>query len=33
MINPADLTLFDFADSPEEAWDMLLKKGLNIPVG
>jgi hypothetical protein len=30
-INPADLTLFDFADSPDEAWDKLLEKGLEIP--
>lgn len=31
MINPADLTLFDFADTPEEAWDKLLAKGLAVP--
>ena len=31
MINAADLTLFDFADDPEEAWDSLLKRGLKVP--
>jgi uncharacterized protein (TIGR00730 family) len=31
MINAADLTLFDFADDPSEAWDQLLKHGLNAP--
>ena len=30
MINTADLTLFDFADTPEEAWDSLLKRGLKV---
>jgi uncharacterized protein (TIGR00730 family) len=28
MISPQDLSLFDFADSEEEAWDTLLKRGL-----
>jgi predicted Rossmann-fold nucleotide-binding protein len=31
MINAADLTLFDFADDPSEAWDQLLKHGLHAP--
>ena len=31
VINPADLTLFDFADDPAEAWDTLLKHGLKVP--
>ena len=31
MINAADLTLFDFADDPEEAWESLLKRGLKVP--
>jgi uncharacterized protein (TIGR00730 family) len=30
MINTADLTLFDFADTAEEAWDSLLKRGLKV---
>ena len=30
MINAADLTLFDFADDPAEAWDTLLKHGLKV---
>jgi hypothetical protein len=33
MINAADLTLFDFADTPEEAWDKLVLKGLKLPKG
>ncbi len=32
-INAADLTLFDFADTPDEAWDKLLAKGLAIAKG
>jgi uncharacterized protein (TIGR00730 family) len=28
MINPADLGLFDFADTPEAAWEVLVRKGL-----
>jgi predicted Rossmann-fold nucleotide-binding protein len=32
-INPGDLTLFDFADSPDEAWGKLVEKGLHIPAG
>ncbi len=31
LINPADLDLFTFADSPREAWEALLKLGLTIP--
>jgi uncharacterized protein (TIGR00730 family) len=30
-IGTADLTLFDFADDPEEAWQTLLKQGLKVP--
>lgn len=30
MINRADLNLFGFADSPREAWDELLRRGLTI---
>jgi hypothetical protein len=32
-IHARDLTLFDFADSPDEAWDKLLEKGLEVPGG
>ncbi|HEX6977725.1 MAG TPA: LOG family protein [Alphaproteobacteria bacterium] len=28
MIEPGDLTLFDFADDAEEAWQMLVRRGL-----
>jgi uncharacterized protein (TIGR00730 family) len=31
LINPADLNLFTFADTPQEAWDALIKLGLEIP--
>lgn len=31
LINPQDLNLFTFADSPRAAWDALLKLGLKIP--
>jgi uncharacterized protein (TIGR00730 family) len=31
MINAADLNLFGFADSPREAWDELIKRGLKVP--
>lgn len=31
MINRADLDLFGFADTPQEAWSELLKRGLAIP--
>jgi hypothetical protein len=27
-IEPADLTLFDFADDPEEAWHVMVRRGL-----
>jgi uncharacterized protein (TIGR00730 family) len=27
-IEPADLTLFDFADDPEEAWHLMVRRGL-----
>jgi uncharacterized protein (TIGR00730 family) len=30
LINAADLTLFDFADDPEETWDALLRCGLEV---
>jgi len=30
LINAADLDLFTMADSPQEAWDALLKRGLKI---
>ena len=31
MINRADLDLFGFADSPQEAWAELLRRGLAVP--
>jgi uncharacterized protein (TIGR00730 family) len=31
LINPKDLTLFTFADTPRAAWDGLLELGLKIP--
>ena len=31
LINPKDLDLFTFADSPRAAWEALLKLGLKIP--
>jgi uncharacterized protein (TIGR00730 family) len=31
MINRADLDLFGFADSPQEAWAELLRRGLVVP--
>jgi uncharacterized protein (TIGR00730 family) len=31
LINAADLTLFDFADDPEETWDALMRVGLELP--
>lgn len=31
MINAADLNLFGFADTPEAAWNELIKRGLKIP--
>lgn len=31
MISPEDLNLFEFADDPEEAWDCLLRRGLEVP--
>ena len=31
MINVADLDLFGFADTPQEAWTELLRRGLKIP--
>jgi uncharacterized protein (TIGR00730 family) len=31
LINPIDLNLFTFADSPQEAWDALLARGLEMP--
>jgi uncharacterized protein (TIGR00730 family) len=31
LINPKDLDLFSFADTPEEAWQALVDKGLYIP--
>lgn len=33
LINIADLELFGFADSPQEAWQQLLARGLAIPEG
>ena len=30
MVRQADLDLFGFADSPREAWDELVKRGLNV---
>ena len=30
LINPKDLELFTFADTPEGAWDALLKRGLVV---
>jgi hypothetical protein len=31
MVTATDLTLFDYADSPREAWEKLIKNGLKIP--
>jgi uncharacterized protein (TIGR00730 family) len=31
LINPADLDMFTFADTPQEAWDALVALGLKIP--
>ena len=31
MINRTDLDLFGFADSPQAAWDELIRRGLKIP--
>jgi uncharacterized protein (TIGR00730 family) len=31
VIGPGDLTLFDFADDPEEAWTALVKGGIKLP--
>ncbi|MBA4228197.1 MAG: 3-isopropylmalate dehydrogenase [Hyphomonas sp.] len=31
MISPDDLNLFEFADDPEEAWESLLRRGLEVP--
>ncbi len=31
MISPADLELFGFADTPQEAWEKLVARGLEIP--
>ena len=33
MIEPADLTLFDFADTPEAAWDAMVRRGLKAHTG
>ena len=30
LIKPKDLDLFTFADTPQDAWDALLKRGLAI---
>ncbi len=30
-VNAGDLNLFEFADTPEEAWDKLIKRGLQVP--
>ncbi|MFT3988356.1 TIGR00730 family Rossman fold protein [Aestuariivirga sp.] len=31
MCNAADLDLFGFADTPQQAWDEILRRGLKIP--
>lgn len=31
MVSPADLKLFAYADSAEEAWEQLLRLGLDVP--
>jgi uncharacterized protein (TIGR00730 family) len=31
LIHENDLKLFDFADTPEQTWEMLLSRGLNVP--
>lgn len=31
MISPDDLKLFEFADDPEEAWESLVRRGLEVP--
>ena len=34
MINPEDLSLFEFSDDPEEAWESLVRLGLEVaPAG
>lgn len=33
MIAASDLHLFDYADTPREAWEKLIKNGLKIPEG
>jgi uncharacterized protein (TIGR00730 family) len=30
LIHEGDLKLFDFADTPEQTWEMLLSRGLNV---
>ncbi|MEN9753996.1 MAG: hypothetical protein RLZ07_378 [Pseudomonadota bacterium] len=31
MVTASDLSLFDYADTPREAWEKLIKNGLEIP--
>jgi uncharacterized protein (TIGR00730 family) len=31
LINPKDLDLFTFADTPQQAWDALIARGLHVP--
>jgi uncharacterized protein (TIGR00730 family) len=31
LINPKDLNLFTYADSPQQAWEALIERGLMIP--
>lgn len=31
LINPKDLDLFTFADTPQQAWDALVERGLYVP--
>lgn len=33
MIDRSELALFDFADSAEQAWDVLVRRGLRLPAG
>ena len=33
MIAPEDLNLFEWADTPEEIWEKLVKRGLPLPTG
>lgn len=33
MISPSDLQLFEFADSAEEGWESLVRRGLLAPPG